>query len=166
MGIVCGQSSANRKTPYSSLYFLSSLFHFSRSFRIIPKIATPRDRRAAPPIVPTCRGSLPEAPSYRSPAPITRQTTPKMRPVTPCCIDLPSSSGGLRSQFSTGPKEADKFIIRVKQSKTGWVIRFLHFRAAATSGVCAGFERCFGYHDFRTASTILAVVDLAFGHGT
>ena len=50
-------------------------------------------------------------------------------------------------------------------SQDGWVVRFLHFRAAATFGVCTGFERCFGYNEFRTTNRILTAVDLAFGHG-
>ena len=50
------------------------------------------------------------------------------------------------------------------RSHDGWVVRFLHFRATATFGVCTGFERCFGYNEFRTTSRILTAVDLAFGH--
>ncbi len=67
--------------------------------------------------------------------------------------------------ISTVFKATDKFNIRVKHSQNGWAIRLLHFRAAAALRICAGFERCFGYYDFATTSTILATVDLAFGHG-
>jgi hypothetical protein len=63
-------------------------------------------------------------------------------------------------------KEADKFIMRIEDSQNRRAIRLLHFRAASTSGVCTGFERRFGYKDFRSTITVLAVVDLAFGHGT
>jgi hypothetical protein len=63
-------------------------------------------------------------------------------------------------------KEADKFIIRIEDSQNRRAIRLFHFRTAATSRVCVGFEGCFGYEDFRITVTVLAVVDLAFGHGT
>ncbi len=152
------------ETPYPSLYFLSSLFHFSQPLRMIPRVTTPRDRRAAPLRVSACRVSLPEMPLLRSQAPIKRKTAPKMMPMMSRMVSL-SSSGRAIGSISTGHEEPDKFIIRGKQSKNGRVIRFLHFRAATTSGVCAGFERCFGYEDFRITITILALVDLAFGHG-
>jgi len=66
------------ETPYPSLYFLSSLFHFSQPLRMIPRVTTPRDRRAAPLRVSACRVSLPEMPLLRSQAPIKRKTAPKM----------------------------------------------------------------------------------------
>lgn len=63
-------------------------------------------------------------------------------------------------------KEADKFMIRIEDSQNRRAIGLFHFRAAATPRVCTGFERRFGYEDFRITVTVLAVVDLAFGHGT
>lgn len=63
-------------------------------------------------------------------------------------------------------KEPGKFRARMEDPQDWRAIRLLHFRAAATSGICVGFERRFGYEDFRITITVLAVVDLAFGHGT
>jgi len=128
---------------------------------MIPRVTTPKDRRAAPAMVSACRVSLPELPLLRIQAPTKRKTAPKMRPMSR--MDFPFQFGAC--SISTGHEEPDKFIIRGKPSKNGRAIRFLHFRAAAASGVCAGFARCFGYEDFSVAITILAVVDLAFGHG-
>ncbi len=83
--------------------------------------------------------------------------------------DADKSWHGLAFPFQSGArkliKEPDAFIIRIEGSQDWRAIRFFHLRAAATSGVCAGFARPFDYEDFSVTNTILTVVDLAFGHG-
>src|SRR5713226_3705006 len=51
------------KMLYPSLYFLTSLFHFSQSFNTIPRVTAPKDRTAAPAMVSAWIGFLPGLPS-------------------------------------------------------------------------------------------------------
>ena len=70
-----------------------------------------------------------------------------------------------RRLFSIVLNACEKLDVRTQASQNRFAIRFLHFPAAGTSGICIALNERFDYCDFASAIPILTPIHLAFRHG-